>query len=439
MPWKESNVLDQRVQLISEYLKGEVPLAGLCRVFGISRKTGYKFIGRYREEGAEGLEDRSRAPHRQCNALSEGVREVILEVRKAHPTWGPRKLLAWLRRERPRIAWPVASTIGALLSREGLAVRKRRRPRATPSPHPLSAASVPNSVWCADFKGWFRTRDGERCTPFTLIDAHSRYLLRCQALTTTDITVVKPLMEAAFREYGLPAVIRTDNGPPFATKALGGLSRMAVWWLKLGITPERIAPGRPEENGRQERLHRTLKEDLLRQPAWDATAQQRVFQRYLHLYNHDRPHEALGYQTPSQLYLPSPHRYPDIVSNFTYPNDFTVRHVRHTGEMRWRGNLLFVSEVLIGEAVGLLPISEQHWALYVGPLPLAILDDATRSWLSQPKARPILQTLLAESNSDLAPDEATGKPQPQNPNPKPLLTYKQHHETITHVLPMSSV
>jgi hypothetical protein len=248
--------------------------------------------------------------------------------------------------------------------------------------------------------------------------------LRCQALTSTDIGAVKPLMEAAFREYGLPTVIRTDNGPPFATHGLGGLSRMAVWWLKLGVLPERIAPGHPEENGRQERLHRTLEEDVVHQPARNLRAQQRAFERYLHAYNHDRPHEALAYETPAQVYTPSPRRYPEILSGFTYPNDLTVRHVRHTGEIRWRGNLVFLSEVLIGEAVGLLPISEQHWALYLGPLPLAILDDTTRSWLPRPKAGPILQALATE--------ETPGKPQ-ETPTPQRPLTYQHHRETITYV------
>ena len=389
MPWKVTDVFDQRMEFVALYQKGEYSMAELCKEFEISRPTGYKYWDRFQREGPEGLYDLSRAPHNHPNEVPKEVEAQILALKARYPTWGPRKLQKRLVRDLPDIHWPVASTIGELLKREGLVCPRRRRPRATPSPK-LTAPNAPNVVWCADFKGWFRTQDGHRCDPFTLMDAHSRYLLRCQALSRTDGATVKPLFVAAFLEFGLPEVIRTDNGPPFGTTGLGGLSRLSVWFLKLGIHPERIKPGCPDQNARHERMHLTLQCDLTHAPAANHRAQQRAFDRYRGVYNEERPHEALEYKMPADVYVPSVRPYPLREPEFTYPSDYAVRQVRGNGCIRMGGREICVSTVLIGEPVGLRPLLERHWALYVGPLLVAVLDEAAGRLLVPDEAVPMM-------------------------------------------------
>jgi transposase InsO family protein len=262
----------------------EEPMAALCRRFGISRRVGYKWLERYRQAGVAGLADRSRAPLNQPQAVAAAIAERCLAVRRAHPTWGPVQVRAWLRRREPTLAWPAASTIGTLFDREGLTVKRRRRRRCPPRTQPFAACGAANDVWCIDFKGWFLTGDGTHCEPLTLSDAYSRYLLRCQAVGRTDTAHVWPILEAAFREYGLPLALRSDNGPPFASTGAGGLSRLAVNVLKAGVVPERIAPGKPQQNSRHERLHLTLKQDTASPPAPSLRRQLErfhVFQRSL--------------------------------------------------------------------------------------------------------------------------------------------------------------
>lgn len=246
MPWKETCRMEERMKFISHHLAGELSMAALCREFGISRKTGYKLVRRFRDDPATGLQDRSRAPHHHPNAVSARAEEAIVAARRRHPTWGPKKLRAWLRHREPSVRWPAASTIGEILRRRGLSVPRRRSRKTVVYTEPFVGCDCPNAVWSADFKGWFRTGDGVRCDPLTISDNYSRYLLRCQAMTSLDYIHVQPVFEAAFREYGMPVAIRTDNGVPFATTTLGGLSKLSVWWLKLGIVPERIVPGHPE-------------------------------------------------------------------------------------------------------------------------------------------------------------------------------------------------
>jgi len=398
MPWKETTVLDDRVKFIAMYLDQEISMAELCREFGVSRKTGYKFARRYECYGPEGLRDLSRAPHCHRNAVSGDLQALIVACKGKHPTWGPRKLLVVLRRDNPEISWPAASTLGAILDSRGLTIhRKRRLQHATPSVS-LTQPGEPNEVWCADFKGHFALGNRQRCHPLTITDSFTRTILRIQGLSRTDTKTVMPLWAAAFREYGLPSVIRTDNGSPFATNGLGGLSALSVWWIKLGIHPERIKPAHPEQNGQHERMHRTLKEEATTPPQSDLRAQQRVFDRFREEYNHVRPHEALGQATPASLYTPSPRRYPLRIPPIEYPAGVQVRHVRTNGTIRWRGSLIFVSETLTGEYVGLDQIDDQHFALYFGPLPLAILDDHTCSWLPPKAAAKSLETLLQENH-----------------------------------------
>jgi transposase InsO family protein len=291
--------------------------------------------------------------------------------------WGPRKLKRVLERDQPGRAWPAASTIGEIVKRAGLVVPRKKRRTTTPYTDPLAHADGPNRVWCADFKGWWRTADGARIDPLTISDAATRYLLRCQAVEKTDGERVRAIFEAAFREYGLPETIRTDNGAPFASCALGGLSRLAVWWLKLGIVPERIEAGHPEQNGRHERMHRTLKQEAATPPAASRRAQQRALDRFRQEYNEVRPHEALGQQTPASVYGPSPRPYPHQVPEPEYPDTMLVRSVRRKGHFRWRHHDVFLTEVLWGENVGLLPTDERRFTVYFCSVPIARFDSRT--------------------------------------------------------------
>ena len=332
MPWKETHVMDEKMRFIAACVAGEEAMAELCRRSAISRKTGYKWLSRYQTHGAAGLEDRSRAPHHHPHRVEPAIERLILAARTDHPTWGPRKLLAWLERRHREAPWPAASTVGELLSRHGLVVRRRRRRRAAPSSPLPAMPTEPGALWCADFKGWFRTGDGERCTPLTISDAASRYLLRCQGLGRwTGTELVRPIFEAAFREHGLPEAMRTDNGPPFASVGLGGLSRLSVWWIRLGIRPEWIEPGHPEQNGRHERMHRTLAAETTRPAARNRRAQQRVFDRFVREYNEERPHEALGQRPPAEQYRRSVRPYPSRLAEVEYDDEWTTRAVRGAG------------------------------------------------------------------------------------------------------------
>lgn len=366
--------MDERIRFIAEYVEGEQAMAALCRAYGISRKTGYRLVARYEAEGVAGLSERSRAPHHPPHALAPRVEAAIVAARGRHPHWGPRKLRWWLQRHAPAQSWPATSTIGVLLRRHGLTVARRRRVRAAPATAPFAPCQAPNDLWTIDFKGWFRTGDGQRCDPLTLSDGASRFLLRCQALPRTDAPHVRPVVEAAFREYGLPRGIRSDNGPPFASVAAGGLSRLAVWWIKLGIVPERIQPGHPEENGRHERLHLTLKQETAAPPAATGRAQQRAFDRFRQEYNHERPHEALGQQPPATVYTPSPRPYPPRVPEVTYPDDLRRRYVHPNGEITWQHHRVFISQALAGDHVGLHEEADGAWRVYFGPVALGWLE-----------------------------------------------------------------
>ena len=285
MPWKETSAESERMRFIELKATGAGTVADLCRWFGISRKTAYKLIGRYEAHGRDGLRDRSRAPHRHANATPRDVAERIVKAKRTHPSWGPKKLVAWLRSGEPDVAWPAPSTASGILDRAGLVKRRKRRRRSSPWGEPFAHARRPNDVWSIDFKGWFRTGDGTRIDPLTTQDAASRYLLVCEGLERPTGPEARRALERAFREYGLPRVIRTDNGPPFAGTGLGSLSPLAVWWVKLGIVPERIEPGRPEQNGRLERLHRTLKAETASPPMANRKRQRRAFDRFRQSYN----------------------------------------------------------------------------------------------------------------------------------------------------------
>lgn len=372
MPWR--NILDTKKEFIKEWNRGEWTMAELCRRHEVSRPTGYELVRRYESEGEEGLAERSRAPKNHPHAISEEVKEAVIELRQRHPTWGPKKLWARLETEDPK---PALSTIGELLNREGLARPRRVRRKTEPYTQPLAHATGPNSVWCADFKGWFRCGDGKRCDPLTITDAFSRYLLRCRAVEKTDGPHVRAIFEAVFRQYGMPLRIRTDNGPPFASCAPLGLSRLGLWWARLGIEQERIEKGHPEQNGRHERMHRTLQEEVAQPPERSYSLQQRALSRFETNFNHERPHEALGQKTPASLYLSSPRPYPSRVPEPVYPDGCLMRFIQCRGHFSWKHESVFVSEVLEGEAVGLLPVEEDLYDVYYGPLLLGSFD----AWL----------------------------------------------------------
>lgn len=371
-------------------------MAELSRWFGVTRKTGYKWLERYEAAGWEGLLDLSRAPHEHPNAVAEETEERVLAVRERHPLWGARKIHALLEREEGQVV-PAASTIGSILKSHGLTVARKRRLRARPSQRPLAHAIEANKVWCADFKGWFRCGKGERIDPLTISDAYSRFLLRCQAVKAADTAHSKPIFEAAFREYGLPERMRTDNGAPFASNGESGLTALSVWWIKLGIHPERIQPGKPQQNGAHERMHRTLKEATACPPACDWRAQQRRFDEFRREYNEQRPHQALGQTTPASHYEPSPREYPRRVAEVHYPETWQVRRVSPGGQMRWHNQSVFLAHALEGESVGIEPVDERHWRIWFSFYELGVLDPSTaRIW--RPEQWQKRQRKLAEKN-----------------------------------------
>ena len=364
--------MEEKVRFVLEYERDEETMGELCARFGVSRETGYVWLRRYQRKGVAGLVEKNRAPQSHPNQTGAEVERAILELRQAHMRWGPRKLKRILERDQPGRRWPAASTIGEIIQRAGLVVARKKRRRTEPYGEPLAHANASNRVWCADFKGWFRSGDGTRIDPLTISDAWSRYLLRSQAVEKADTERVRAVFEAAFREYGLPEAIRTDNGPPFASTTVGGLSRLAVWWIKLGIVPERIQAGHPEQNGRHERMHRTLKQEVKTAPDW--RAQQRELDRFRRDYNEVRPHEALQMQTPASVYEPSPRAYPSRVAEVEYPDTMQVVTVQSHGWFAWKKRSIFLSQVLWGERVGLEPVGDGLFTVYFAQHPLIGFD-----------------------------------------------------------------
>jgi len=384
LPWTDTNPWLEQERFIRSHLEGRETFSSLCRGFGISRKTGYKRVKRYEEGGFEGLGDLSRAPHSHPKRVSGEVEGLVVAARQAHPTWGPKKLVAWLREQEPGVGWPAASTVGNILDRHRL-TRPRRKARRTPGwSEPFVHCQGSNQVWCLDFKGQFKTGDGMEVYPLTVEDAHSRYLLCCQGLESTHGRGVEGRLEGVFREYGLPEVIRSDNGAPFASVGLGGLSKLAVWWVKLGILPERIEPGHPEQNGRLERLHRTLKAEVAHPPRGNRREQQRAFDEFRRQYNQERPHEALGQQAPARHYQPSRREYPARVSSPEYPSGVQVRRVRSNGQIKWEGARIYLSETLVGEPVALVAQDDRYLSIRFGPLEIGQLDGYTKRVLRTP-------------------------------------------------------
>jgi transposase InsO family protein len=381
MPWKVSSVLKERVRFVTEWESQDWSLAELCRDYGITRRTGYKWLARYELSGLAALEENSRAAHVHPNETSEEVQEMILELREKHTRWGARKIRAMLERGAGRKEYkvPATSTIGAFLKQYGLTVARKKRPRAEPSPQPLAPAERANALWCIDYKGWFRTGDGKRCDPLTITDRYSRYLLRCQGVGAADTLHTRAVLEGAFQEYGLPERMRSDNGAPFGSNGRGGLTALAVWWMRLGIQPERIQPGRPQQNGSHERMHLTLGQETASPAAGSSRPQQQRFDAFRQEYNYERPHEGLQMSTPAEHYEPSPRPYPRRLSEPTYPG-WEVRSVSRSGQFKFSVKDVFVSHALAGQSIGLQPLypdQERYWRVYFMKHDLGVLDGKT--------------------------------------------------------------
>ena len=377
MPWKELCAMDQKVQMIGDWITGDYSISELGQIYCVSRKTIYKWIERYGENGAVGLDDLSRAPVRHPNATPLDIVEKLLATKLIHQKWGPKKIVAWLERRDYEYNWPAVSTVGEILKRAGLVSHRKKKRRTPPYTEPFLECQRPNEVWSCDYKGHFKTADGKSCYPLTITDNSSRQILQCRGLYRPTYAETQPWFEWTFREYGLPAAMRSDNGVPFASVSLGGLTRLAVWFIRLGIRQERIEPGHPEQNGRHERMHRSLKEATASPPRSTLLTQQKAFDEFVYEYNFQRPHEALGQKTPASVYQPSPRYYPTKLPKVEYDNNVIVRRVRHNGEIKWKGDRIFVSETLAGEPVALKQLDEHLWDVKYSSHPLGILNELT--------------------------------------------------------------
>lgn len=373
MPWRTTCPMDQRERFINDWLREEWCFSELCRSYGISRKTGYKWLERFKAGGMAELADDSRAHRGHPATTPEAIQRQVLALRQRHPFWGPRKLKSRLERLHPQQQWPASSTVGELLKRHGLVVPRRGRARTPSYVGPFYESLAPNDVWAADFKGWFRTQDGSRIDPLTVTDQASRYLIRCRAVEKTDAVNVKAQLTTAFREYGLPKALRTDNGVPFATVGLAGLSELSVWLIRLGVTPERIRPAHPEENGAHERMHRTLKQQTAKPPADNPKAQQDVFDHFRVEFNDERPHEYLGMRPPSDVYTPSPRPFPQKLPELEYAAGDTLRLVTTNGTINFKDKRIYLSNALIDQTVK-VEENDKGWNVWYGPVLLGELD-----------------------------------------------------------------
>lgn len=372
----ETNAMDERARFARDFLTGQWPMTELCERYDVTRPTGYKWVARYRTGGADALADRSRAPHHSPHRTAADVEALVLAARREYG-WGVKKLLQVLRRRHPERAWPARSTLQALLERHGL-VRKHRRARRWA--HPGAArlhTDAPNQVWPADFKGQFKTGDGQYCYPLTVTDHFSRTLLVCRGLPSVRTSGVRPVFRALFREVGLPDAIRTDNGAPFASTGIHGLSALNVWWMQLGIVHQRILPASPQENGQHERMHRELKRETARPAAASRRAQQRRFDAFRQRYNTERPHEGIGDRTPASLWTTSSRDYPERLAPPCYPAHLEVRRISTAGTFRLRSRQPFLSQVLRGQDIGLEEVGDGLWNIVYYRTLLGKIDERT--------------------------------------------------------------
>ena len=367
--------MNLRMRFVTDWQRDCWTMTELCADYQISRKTGYKWVDRYETAGPRGLHDQSRRPAHSPGATAPDLVKALVALRLRHPRWGARKLLAVAARQDRHAAWPSRSTVCDLLKARGLVAPRPRWNRHAHVPSPLAPLTAVNQAWTTDFKGHFRTGDRAYCYPLTLRDGFSRFVLRCEALAGPTYEATRPEFERAFAEYGLPDGIRSDNGGPFASTGLRRLSRLSVWWLRLGIRLERIAPGHPEQNGSHEQFHSVLKAETARPPAANARAQQRRFTRFCAEYNDDRPHEALDDRTPASCDRPSPRSLPTRLPPLEYPGHWELRRVSPIGQVSWGGQLLFLSAALAGEDVAFEEVEDGFWTVYFATLALGRYDE----------------------------------------------------------------
>jgi transposase InsO family protein len=377
MPWKASNLMDERIRFIGRVLDGE-KISRLCEEFGISQKTGYKIHERYKSCGIEGLSDRSRRAYKQANRLPFQIERSILALKKEYPSWGAPKLREKLIQRYPNVTAPAISTVHAVLDRNGLVERRKRR-RYKAEGTTLNQAHQPNGLWCADYKGEFMLGNKRYCYPLTITDYHSRYLLACEGLETTKEPFAFSVFERVFKDYGLPGAIRTDNGLPFSSPvALFGLSKLSVWWLRLGIGIERIKPGHPEQNGRHERMHLTMKKEVCRPPGYNFLQQQEKLDVFQHIYNDERPHQAINMRCPAELYTPSHRQYTGL-PEIDYPYADKTLMVTHCGRICMGRKKVNFSTVFAGQKVGITETEDKIWLVSFMNYDLGYFDlDACR-------------------------------------------------------------
>lgn len=378
MPWKETGRVSERIHFIEDYLSGCYTITELAARYFVSRKTLYKWLARHDREGRGGLEDRSRAPAECPHRTADAVEESIVAFRRRFPFMGPKKIIARLTELEPLVTWPAPSTAGDILSRRGLTEHGKRRAHPIYPSRMPSKPTAPNDVMTIDFKGQFRLGNHEYCYPLTIVDGFSRYILACDALTSTGYEGARRVMQRVFREFGLPNRILSDNGSPFASAGLGHLSRLSLWWVRLGIGIERIVPGNPQQNGSHERMHKTLKEQTTRPPAVDAKGQQRKFDTFVREFNHERPHESLGQRRPATIYTPSPRPYPEWVPRLAYPGHMETRIVTDNGMITWKNHLVFASHTLARQKLGFEEIDDGIWSVYLGTVLIARFDERDR-------------------------------------------------------------
>jgi transposase InsO family protein len=363
MPWKIISAMDQKIQLIADWQSKNLSLTDLSQKYGISRPTVYKLIERYEQCGIEGLKEQSRAPKTCPHRTPEKVINLVVQEKLKNRKRGPRKIRAQLKRQHPNLELPAISTISYWLKKEGLVEKRKKRLRVPPYTQPFCECKAPNDVWSIDYKGQFYMKNSHVCYPLTISDNLSRFLLGCKALEGPRYIPTRRYIESVFHEYGLPDAIRSDNGMPFAGKGIGGLSRLSIWFIQLGIVPERIKKGCPQQNGRHERMHRTLKSDILDSIARNLKEQQKAFDIFQYDFNHHRPHESLNDQTPSEFYKKSNRPYVGCPHMPEYGYDYIVRHVKHSGEIKFKGRMFYVTGLLAKQPVGLKEIADGIWQL----------------------------------------------------------------------------
>lgn len=375
MPWRNIRPMDDKIQFVSLSLENLTTMTDLCSLFNISRKTGYKWLSRYMEEGPEGLQNRSKAPKSIPHKTSKEISEFIISCRKKHPSWGARKITQKAWQIAPHLELPSETTVNNIIKREGLTRKKRKRRKPSHPGRPSATAQSPNDIWTTDFKGEFKTMDGFYCYPLTLLDEYSRFLLDCQGLYSTGYSGAFKVFKRAFKEYGLPNAMKSDNGSPFASIGIARLSKLSVWWIRLGIDPIFIQPARPYQNGVHERMHKTLKDESTIPPAGNLKAQQRKFNSWRQEYNFSRPHESLQGKYPCQVYRPSLKKLPSRIPDIDYPNHFEVRLVSENRCFKWKQEHVFVSASLVKQHIGLEEVMDGIWAIYFSWKRIGFLDE----------------------------------------------------------------